>query len=133
MFASCLRDEQAVAHGARLVDEPAGTSDRTNRASIGIFQQQSFLVGVSPADRTDTHGLSEDLFAVVNTDAPPSRSMTSRQCAFQSPERDSHNAQHERVRIRRNYGTKPRLSDNVPRYACRHETPLRKAGSFRIR
>src|ERR1700685_2366656 len=45
-------------------------ADRTNRASIGIFQQQSFLVGVSSADRTDTHGLSEDLFAVDGSIGP---------------------------------------------------------------
>jgi len=40
------------------------SSRADRRASIGIFQQQSFLVSVSSADRTDTHGLSEDLFAV---------------------------------------------------------------------
>src|ERR1700693_4473146 len=64
IFASCLRDGQAVAQGARIADQSAGIADRTNRAWIGIFQQQSFLVGVSSADRTDTHGLSKDLFAV---------------------------------------------------------------------
>src|SRR5277367_2423331 len=47
-----------------LADQPAGIANRPNRASIGIFQQQSFLVGVSSPDQTDTHGLSEDLFAV---------------------------------------------------------------------
>jgi hypothetical protein len=31
---------------------------------LAAVQQQSFLVGVSSADRTDTRGLSGDLFAV---------------------------------------------------------------------
>src|SRR5580704_3869075 len=50
--------------GARLADRSAGIGDRTNRASLGIFQQQSLLVGISSAVRTNTHGVSEDLFAV---------------------------------------------------------------------
>jgi hypothetical protein len=37
---------------------------------FGVFQQQSFLIGVPSAHRTDTHGLSEDLLAVDGSIQP---------------------------------------------------------------
>jgi hypothetical protein len=55
-----------------LINQPEFAT-RTNHASSGIFQQQSFLIGVSSADRIHTNTLSENLVAVDGSTTKPHR------------------------------------------------------------
>ena len=75
---ACLRHGEAVAPGAPFADQSAGIANRTNHASSGIFQQQSFLIGVSSADRIHANKLSEDLVAVDGSTTKPHPGMTRR-------------------------------------------------------